>query len=329
MTDPARAVEAALPDDPGRLSVFDLHDPEFQASLPEARFSYTVIPPGLGGPGRDFGLPWQIRETFDTVVLMAPKSRDRLRMMLFLCASLLEVGGSLILVAPNRGAGGALSELEMFGEVARLGSKAHHKAAMIRTSRREPFNLDTFETTAEVATPDGPLLCSWFPGVFAAGRLDPATALLMDHLPPTGVHAMDLGTGCGVLTAFLARRSFTTCGFDADAFAVEATIRTTSRNALGGVSLGWGTVIEGHGNSEPDDLCDLIVSNPPFHEGLRTTTDPAKALMREARDYLSPDGQLMIVANGFLPYDRELREHYGQVKCLADNGRYKVWRARP
>lgn len=328
MTDPARAVEAALPDDPGRLLIFDLRDPEFQASLPEARFAYTVMPSGLSGPGRDVPLPWQIRETFDTVVLMAPKSRDRLRMMLFLCASLLEVGGSLILVAPNRGAGGAMSELEMFGEITRLGSKAHHKAAMIRTSRREPFNLDTFETIAEVATPDGPLTCSWFPGVFAAGRLDPGTALLMDHLPPTGMHAMDLGTGCGVLTAFLARRSFNTCGFDADAFAVEATIRTIARNELG-VTMGWGTVIEGHGNSEPDDLCDLIVSNPPFHEGLKTTTDPARALMREARDYLSPEGQLMIVANGFLPYDRELREHYGRVRCLADDGRYKVWCARP
>lgn len=328
MTDPARAVEAALPDDPGRLLVFDLHDPVFQASLPEARFSYTIMPPGLRGPGRDFGLPWQIRDTFDTVVLMAPKSRERLRMMLFLCASLLEVGGSLILVAPNRGAGGAMSELALFGEITRLGSKAHHKAAMIRTSRREPFNLDTFEATAEVSTPDGPLACSWFPGVFAAGRLDPGTALLMEHLPREGVHAMDLGTGCGVLAAFLARRGFNTCGFDADAFAVEATNRAMARSQLG-ATIGWSTVIEGHGNTDPDDLCDLIVSNPPFHEGLKTTTDPARALMREGRDYLSPDGQLMIVANGFLPYDRELREHYGQVKCLADDGRYKVWCALP
>lgn len=325
MTDAGRAVEAALPAEPGRLLVLDLDDAGFRRDHPDARFAFSILPAGM--TSHDVAAPWEISDTFDTAVLVAPKSRDRLRMLLFLCASQLEVGGRLVLVAPNRGAGGAMSELALFGEVVPLGSKAHHRAGMITTTHREPFNLDTFETTGTVETPDGPLTCSWFPGVFAAGRLDPGTALLMTHLPATGVHAMDLGTGCGVLTAFLGRRGFNTCGFDADRFAVEATIRTCATNEVPH-TLGWGTVIAGHGNSDPEDLCDLIVTNPPFHDGLRTTTDAARALLIEARDYLTPEGQLILVANAFLPYDRELRAQYRRVTCLADDGRYRVWAAQ-
>lgn len=73
------------------------------------------------------------------------------------------------------------------------------------------------------------------PGVFAEGRLDDATALLLAHLelPATG-RLLDLGCGAGVIGLVAKRRapSLDVCLADADDFAVEATRRSAHANAL-------------------------------------------------------------------------------------------------
>lgn len=327
MSDLARAVLGATPTDPGRMLTLDLWDPAIQEAFPDAEHRVTILPPGRSSLG--FQVPWQpTDEPFPAAMLYAPKSRDRLRMLLLLVSSLVVEGGPITLVAPKRGAGGAMTEFAELGSVRKLEPRAHHKLASVSNPRPVPFRLTDWETRAEVQTPDGPLTCVWYPGVFAAGRLDEGTRLLLEHLPAAGRHGMDLGTGCGVVLAFLSRRGFNACGFDADRFAVEATARTIEANNGLGSTLGWDTRIKGHPQGDPEDACDLIASNPPFHAGLDTTTDAARALLTEAGQYLATDGQLIIVANRFLPYERDLGKTYAEVRSLADDGRFRVWSAR-
>jgi 16S rRNA (guanine1207-N2)-methyltransferase len=73
-----------------------------------------------------------------------------------------------------------------------------------------------------------------------------------------------------------------------------------------------------------DQQFDLILSNPPFHHGVEVSTDVAERIISESYDRLRPGGRLRIVANRFLPYDRTMRETFGNVTVIAQNGRYRV-----
>ncbi len=72
---------------------------------------------------------------------------------------------------------------------------------------------------------------------------------------------------------------------------------------------------------------DLVLSNPPFHQGTDVNTATAQRIVREAFGVLRPGGCLWIVANRFLPYDRVLGDTFGSVATLADDGRYRVLEA--
>ncbi|WP_457292125.1 methyltransferase, partial [Pseudomonas azotoformans] len=72
---------------------------------------------------------------------------------------------------------------------------------------------------------------------------------------------------------------------------------------------------------------DMIISNPPFHEGLQTSLHAAEQLIRGAAKHLNIGGHLRIVANAFLPYAALLDATFGSHEVLAQNGRFKVYQA--
>ena len=76
-----------------------------------------------------------------------------------------------------------------------------------------------------------------------------------------------------------------------------------------------------------DRRFDLVLSNPPFHQGVDVSTSVAVQLVREAHRVLRKGGRLRIVANAFLPYDRAMRDTFGNVRVVAGNKRYRVLEA--
>lgn len=70
----------------------------------------------------------------------------------------------------------------------------------------------------------------------------------------------------------------------------------------------------------------MIISNPPFHDGLQTSLEAARALIRGAVRHLNSGGELRIVANAFLPYPQVLDETFGFHEVIAQTGRFKVYR---
>ncbi len=78
--------------------------------------------------------------------------------------------------------------------------------------------------------------------------------------------------------------------------------------------------------SEVNGRFDMIISNPPFHDGLQTSLEAAQALIRGAVRHLNSGGELRIVANAFLPYPQVLDETFGFHEVIAQTGRFKVYR---
>src|SRR6185503_7360853 len=69
---------------------------------------------------------------------------------------------------------------------------------------------------------------------------------------------------------------------------------------------------------------DLIATNPPFHLGRHQTTIVAQQFIAAAPGALRPGGRFYLVANRFLPYERDMLEAFGNVHEVAGDGRYKV-----
>ncbi|MDR9440686.1 MAG: class I SAM-dependent methyltransferase [Halomonas sp.] len=163
------------------------------------------------------------------------------------------------------------------------------------------------------------------PGVFCHGKLDEGTRLLLEQLLAClaqGGEVLDVGCGDGILAAWMARRGARVAAVDVSHFAIEATRRTLVANGLDGEALA-SDVYSALGGRR----FDAIVSNPPFHQERVIDYGPAGRLILEAPDHLHPGGQLILVANAFLPYPDLLERAFGGFEVLADDRRFRVYRA--
>lgn len=261
-----------------------------------------------------------------TAVLFLPKSRELADYLLQALAARL-AGKPLYLVGEKRGGiERAAKQIALYGKPRKLDSARHCQLWCV-TIEQAPAQPDLQALAQSYSLPlaDGPLEIVTLPGVFAHGRLDRGSALLLEHLQdlPTG-HLLDFGCGAGVLGAALKRRypSSRVTLLDVDAFALASSRLTLARNGLEAEVIA-GTGIE----SAPDEL-SAIVSNPPFHQGVHTDYQASENLLAQAGRHLTKSGELRLVANSFLKYPPLIERHLGPCRTLADAEGFRIYSAR-
>ena len=167
------------------------------------------------------------------------------------------------------------------------------------------------------------LLVASVGGVFAGDSLDLGTRALLDAFGrlPEYATAIDLGCGTGILAAELKRRrpGATVIASDVSADAVVSARGTMSANGLD-----VAVVHEAALASQPGASADLIVLNPPFHDGGAISTALAGPLFDAAARVLRPGGQLWTVFNSSLGYRRELGERVGSTRQVARTSKFTV-----
>ncbi|SHK36164.1 methyltransferase [Halomonas caseinilytica] len=256
------------------------------------------------------------------VVLFWPKAHAQGEWwLLWLCARL-EPGTPLHVVGENQGGiKRVLKVLAALGLGCRKVDSARRCSLFASRLGRVDIDPDAAWTTFEA---EGLTLAS-HPGVFGHGKLDDGTRLLLAQLDaclPRQGAVLDMGCGDGILAAWLARRGLTTTAVDVNGFAVEATRRTLAANGLEG-EVYHADVYAGLA----EQRFDAIVSNPPFHQERAVDYGPAGRLIAGAPARLEPGGQLLMVANAFLPYPDLLERAFGGFEILADDRRFRVYRA--
>lgn len=286
-------------------------------------------------------------ETPKGAVLFWPKSHALGEWwLLWLCATLPE-GTPLQLVGENQGGiKRVLKVLAALGLDCRKLDSARRCSLFETRLSRVAIAPESAWTAFEVEPEGERLVLASHPGVFGHGKLDDGTRLLLETLPAVlpsgGAEMLDMGCGDGILAAWLARRGAAVTAVDVNAFAVEATRRTLAANGLAGEALS-GEALSGEalsrealsGEALESDVYsalagrtfDAIVSNPPFHQERAIDYGPAARLILEAPAHLKPGGQLFLVANAFLPYPDLLERAFGGFEILADDRRFRVYRA--
>ena len=69
---------------------------------------------------------------------------------------------------------------------------------------------------------------------------------------------------------------------------------------------------------------DVVLTNPPFHQGRAHDVGIAHRFITEAAAALRPGGRLYVVCNRFLRYEPVIAHHVGPVTEVAGDRRYKV-----
>ena len=257
----------------------------------------------------------------DTLIYYWPKNKPEAQFQLMNLLSLLPVGTDVFVVGENRsGVRGAEAMLEAYCTLNKVDSARRCGLYHGRLEKQPEFNADGWWGEYQVDD----LTIKTLPGVFSRDGLDVGSDLLLSTLSPhTKGKVLDVGCGAGVLAAVLASHSpkvrLTLC--DVSAPAVEASRATLAANGF------EGEVVASNVFSEIKGRFDMIISNPPFHDGMETSFEAAQTLIRSAVRHLNIGGELRIVANAFLPYPNVLDETFGNHEVLAQTGRFKVYRA--
>lgn len=192
------------------------------------------------------------------------------------------------------------------------------------------FNLDDWVKSYEIALDGSALKVNHsklsihsLPGVFSQGALDKGTQLLLENLPPlSGNRFADIGSGAGVIAAFIAKQypKAQVIASDVSTLALYSSARTAKVNQLNNLNV---LASDGLHSYEANSL-DAIVSNPPFHEGLNTHYEVTHQLFQHAKRCLKPRGQLVLVANQFLDYETQLQQHFANVSLVKQAQGFKI-----
>jgi 16S rRNA (guanine1207-N2)-methyltransferase len=166
-------------------------------------------------------------------------------------------------------------------------------------------------------------------GMFSHDRVDAGSELLASRLPTdfTG-DAADFGSAWGYLSVELATRSPRLGRLDlyeASHAALEAAKANMAENCPNITARFFWHDLAG----EPvKDKYDLIIMNPPFHEGHAAEPSLGQAMIKTAASALRGGGRLMLVANRGLTYEPVLAANFKESGETCRNARFKVLWAR-
>ena len=191
--------------------------------------------------------------------------------------------------------------------------------------RRE--RISEMFTPPEIEPVDGRYL-TWS-GMFSHGRIDAGSKLLCEQINVNGArHVADFCSGWGYLADQVLRKSDSVTElhlYEADYASLEAARQNLRDGHACKPSFFWCDLLQ-----ETLDYknYDLVVMNPPFHQGRRAEPDIGQRLIAVASNALVRRGRLLMVANRHLPYEAVLKRNFARVDVLADADGFKVFEAQ-
>lgn len=76
-----------------------------------------------------------------------------------------------------------------------------------------------------------------------------------------------------------------------------------------------------------DNQADTVLCNPPFHQQNTVTEHIAEQMISQSYQKLKSGGQLLLVANKHLGYEKKLQQLFGFVTLVNQNNKFKIYSA--
>lgn len=166
--------------------------------------------------------------------------------------------------------------------------------------------------------------------VFSRKRLDVGTRMLLQHLPSTtgDVRVADVGCGSGILGTVAALQNPDAVLLFADeSYMAVASAESTFRGAVGPDRQAEFRVTDVLDGIAADSV-DIVLNNPPFHDGHVKGDAIAWRMFVESRRRLRVGGEMYVVGNRHLDYQDKLKHIFGNCDVVGSNAKFSVLRAR-
>jgi 16S rRNA (guanine1207-N2)-methyltransferase len=273
----------------------------------------------------EFGTLPPFEKQLENIILVQPRERERLVMMLHALAANMPATGRFWLVGEIRtGIKSAAKKLGLHFEVVTKLDNARH-CVLFEAFKPRPlplFDLSNYEKSRVCSIGEKPLEIKSVPGTFAHGKLDQGTELLLEVLKEKQItgRVLDFACGNGIIGLFLLGHSpgIKLTLLDASALAIESSRRSLRANRL------EARVLASDGLDEVTQTFDWIISNPPFHRGVDSDLDIAARFFANAGHFLTKTGKILLVCNHHLPYARWLRSNFKHVEIIKASPQFKV-----
>lgn len=209
----------------------------------------------------------------------------------------------------------------VFGNAALVSKKGGVRCYVARKETPSPA-VAPVETRLRVEIadlPGGPYRFDVEAGVFSRDGLDEGTRFLIETMAVgESDRVLDLGCGAGPVGVVAARMAHEGCAtlLDADLRAVRCASLNVALNDISNARVALSDAFE----AVSGDAFDLIVSNPPSHEGAST----ARAFVSGAARHLRSGGRFLVVSTRSHLYRSQMEKRFRKVEETAARAPYSV-----
>jgi 16S rRNA (guanine1207-N2)-methyltransferase len=261
----------------------------------------------------------------DLVIIQFPKSKAELTFTLAMVAESLSTECLVLVVGENKSGIKSLEKLtsQQLNHCVRIDSARHcllFAASML--PKQESFMLESWLKAYSFSINETVIEVVALPGVFSQNGLDIGTQVLLENVPrKISGDLLDFGCGAGVIASYYGKifPNVNLHLLDVSALALYSAQETLKLNHL------TGRIFPSNSLSDVQGKYDYVISNPPFHQGLKTNYQATETFLSKIKPHLKPRGQVTVVANSFLRYQAIMEEEIGRTKILAKQKGFSLY----
>lgn len=163
--------------------------------------------------------------------------------------------------------------------------------------------------------------------LFSRDKLDIGSRFFLEHIPRGDFKSiLDLGCANGIIgiKAKMLNPGAKIFFSDDSAMAIESAKANYSNNFKDEASYFWTNCFE----DQPKNSLDLVLCNPPFHQGNTIGDFIAWQMFQDAYDSLKPGGILRVIGNSHLGYQVKLKKLFGNSNIVATNSKFIICDAK-
>jgi len=268
---------------------------------------------------------YQTDTKHDLVVIAFPKSKAELGFTLAMINPLLAQDAKVLLVGENKSGIKSCQKLtkSSLKQCNKIDSARHCSLyfGQFNNLYRE-FNFDDWFKNYQIAINGTTLTIASLPGVFSQNSLDVGTQVLLNNLPDKlQGNILDFGCGAGVISCFIGKKFPNTnlSLLDVNALALSSAEKTLALNGL------TAKIFPSNSLSNVTEKFQHIVSNPPFHQGVKTNYQATETFLTNIKKFIHQKGSITIVANSFLRYQEIMDRAISSSKILAKEQGFTVY----
>ncbi len=325
-----------LPEDGFIDAYVEIHKPDNISCFNTNFIDYQAITKKHGNSSNKnnvqttFASTYQTDNCHDLVIITFPKSKAELNFTLAMIAHCINETTKILLVGEKKG--GIQSAEKLTKDVLTCCQKvdaARHCLLFVGLFLPEKlsvvFKLQDWFKKYQIILDGIELTIASLPGVFSQQKLDVGTALLLRNLPDKiAGKVLDFGCGAGVISCFIGKKfkEANLSLLDVSALALTSAQESLALNNLAG------NVFPSNSLSDVNEHYEYVVSNPPFHQGVKTHYQASEDFLAGINKKLNKQGNITIVANSFLRYQPIMETHIGKTRVVTKDKGFTIYQAQ-